>query len=298
MEKKIIEACLDARAPHSITPTQLPRRIDRQARSSVVREEAPTELQVLERCELLEQQLAASNEQLKANQEDQQRTAKAMQEFVNTVSHDLQTPLRAISGFSQFLKEEYQEQLDCTANDYVDRVVDGAARMEQLIKGLVIYSRVATKTAAFEMVCLKEIVEEVLEKLRDQIDDAGAAVTANPLPAVWGDRAQLTLLMQNLIDNCLKFRSSSKATVHISAEKTSRDWTIAVKDNGIGVHKDHHECVFEIFRRLHSQPAHLGAGAGLAICRRIVDRHSGKIWLRSDDEAGCTFCFTIPLALN
>ncbi len=280
-------------------PSRAPRRLaNRLVERLAVEDKVATEQQLLEHCEELERQLDEKTNQLQAMRQNLEQSNEGFQQFANAVSHDLQTPLRAVSGFSQFLQQEYQDQLDDTANGYINRVVEGASRMEQHIKGLTLFSRVTSKAAPFTMVNLNEILKNAVETLQDPRNEPTAEVTTDELPTVFGDRSQLTLLLKNLIDNSLKYRSSSLPVIQISAKRSENGWTIAINDNGIGIAKEHQECVFSIFRRLHVEQKYEGVGAGLAICRRIVERHSGQIWVRSEEDKGSTFYFTIPLPSN
>ena len=165
--------------------------------------------------------------------------------------------------------------------------------MQQLISDLLAYSRVESRSAPFKPTPLNEVFSDAIEMLRPSITDTQAHVTRDDLPVVDGDRSQLTQLLQNLIGNAIKYHGESPPVVHLSCSRQGPDWTIAVRDNGIGIASEHHERIFEIFRRLHTQSAYPGTGIGLAVCRRIVVRHGGKIWLESEEENGSTFFFTI-----
>lgn len=232
-------------------------------------------------------ELAKSNEALEQSNVD-------LQQFAYTASHDLQTPLRGIASFAQFLKDDYGDKLDKTADGYIERIVGGANRMKQLINDLLAYSRVESRAAPFKATPLQEVFDDALVLLRPSIDDTGAKVTCGVLPTVPGDRAQLSQLFQNLIGNGIKYHGESPPEVHVSAELVGKEWLIAVRDNGIGIDPKHHERIFEIFRRLHTQQAYPGSGIGLSVCRRIVVRHGGRIWVTSEEGKGATFFFTIP----
>jgi hypothetical protein len=223
-----------------------------------------------------------------------ERGSMEMQRFAYVASHDLQTPLRTIAGFAQFLQADYEERLDDRAKDYLRRIVRGAARLQLLIQNLLEFSRVESRAAPFVAVELNDVFSDVLESLHSSIEEGGAVVTRGPLPAVPGDRTQLTQLLQNLIGNGIKYRGPAAPCVHISGEREGGVWTISVRDNGIGIAAEHGEKVFEIFRRLHTAQAYPGTGMGLALCRRIVNRHGGRIWVESGDTGGSAFRFTIP----
>ena len=219
-----------------------------------------------------------------------------LQQFAYIASHDLQSPLRAIAGFAQLLQNEYQGQLDETADDYIERIVKGSKRMQELISDLLAYSRVESRAAPFEPISLNETFDDALTLLQSSIEDAGGEVTRDELPTVRGDGSQLSQLLQNLIGNGIKYHGDRPPRLHVSAERNGNDWTIAVRDNGIGIATEHYERIFEIFRRLHTQLAYPGTGIGLAVCRRIVSRHGGRIWLESAAGEGTTFYFTIAAA--
>ena len=217
-----------------------------------------------------------------------------LQQFAYIASHDLQAPLRGIAGFAQFLQHEYQGQLDATADEYIGHIVAGSLRMQQLINDLLAYSRVESRSRPFAMVNLAEVFDDALEVLRAEIGESGGEVTRGELPTVTGDPAQLFQLLQNLISNGLKYHNDAPPSVQVTAEGNDRQWTIAVRDNGIGIEAKHHERIFEIFLRLHTQEKYPGTGIGLAVCRRIVLRHGGRIWVESEVGRGSTFYFTLP----
>ena len=174
-------------------------------------------------------------------------------------------------------------------------VVDGSSRMEQLITSLIRYSRVTSKALPSDIVDLNELFEDALMGLRKQIDDVGAVVTSSPLPKVRGDYVQLTLLLRRLIENGLKFNKSKNPTIHIESQKLEHEWCISVKDNGIGIAEENLECVFDIFRQLNPQHEFSGVGAGLAICKRIAEHHSGSILLKSKEGTGTLAIINLPV---
>ncbi len=217
-----------------------------------------------------------------------------LQHFAYIASHDLQTPLRGIAAFAQFLQKDYEGRLDEQADDYIRRMVGGVKQMQKLITDLLTYSRVESQAAPFVAVDLNQVCDDVLALERAAIDNEGGQVTRDRLPSVVGDRSQLSQLLQNLIDNAVKYRGNDPPRVHVSAERDGQEWTFAVRDNGIGIDAKFHEQVFEVFRRLHTEKEYPGTGIGLAICRRIVQRHGGQMWLESAPGKGSTFYFTIP----
>ncbi len=217
-----------------------------------------------------------------------------LQQFAYIASHDLQAPLRGIAGFAQFLQSEYQGKLDATADEYIGQIVSGAQRMQQLINDLLGYSRVQSCSRPFAPVNLADVFDDVVKMLLAEIGDSGGKVTRGELPIVGGDPVQFFQLLQNLISNGLKYRNHIVPNVQVTSERNDQGWTIAVRDNGIGIESRHLERIFDIFFRLHTQEKYPGTGIGLAVCRRIVLRHGGRIWVESEFGRGSTFYFTLP----
>lgn len=224
---------------------------------------------------------------------DLARSNAELEQFAYVASHDLQEPLRMVASFTQLLAKRYTGKLDDTADRYIHFTVDGAKRMQQLIADLLALSRVGTSGGEFRDVPLEDVMSEVLLNLGPAIQDSGAAVFHDSLPMVFADRGQLVQLLQNLIGNAIKFRGTKMPRVHISAAEAGDDWTISVSDNGIGIAPEHAERVFQIFQRLHTRDQYPGTGIGLAVCRKIVQRHGGKIWFDSTPGGGTTFHFTL-----
>jgi signal transduction histidine kinase len=228
-----------------------------------------------------------------------QRSNRELQQFAYTVSHDLREPLRMVNGYLRLLEKRYGEQLDEAAGEFIDFAVDGAARMDGLIQDLLAYARVDTQGKDFVSVDCDEIIQQVLHVLRFRIEDQDAEVTHDVLPTVMGDRTQLVQLFQNLISNALKFQPPDRDAppkVHVAAEARENMWRFAVQDNGIGIAPEHRDHLFGIFQRLHTRDEYEGSGIGLAICKKIVERHGGRIWLESKVGEGTTFYFTLPNA--
>ncbi len=237
----------------------------------------------------LQDDLRQSNEALtKSNIE--------LQQFAYVASHDLQTPLRGIAGFAEILRSKYQGQLDETADRYMDKIVAASMRMQTLINDLLVFSRVESSSAPLSSVDLNDTLADAKELLQAEITATGAAVTSDELPVVNGDASQLAQLLQNLIGNGLKYRGDNTPEIHISAQRSGDLWTVAIRDNGIGIDKKHYDQIFEIFKRLHTQREYAGTGIGLAVCKRIVLRHGGRIWLESEPGKGTTFLFTLHVA--
>jgi PAS domain S-box-containing protein len=243
--------------------------------------------QLEERVQRRTAQLARANEALERSNLD-------LQQFAYIASHDLQTPLRAIAGFAQFLQADYADRLDETAQDYLDRIVRGASRLQELIEDLLQFSRVESNPAPLGPVELDQVFDDAVEALQVEVDASSANVSRTDLPQVQGDAQQLTHLFQNLIENAIKYRRADPPEVQVSAERDAAGWVVSVSDNGIGIAPQYRERVFEIFRRLHSAQAYPGTGIGLSLCRRIVNRFGGRIWVDSEEGKGSSFRFTIP----
>jgi PAS domain S-box-containing protein len=226
--------------------------------------------------------------------EDLQRSNKELERFAYVVSHDLQEPLRMVASYVQLLEKRYKDQLDQDANDFINFAADGAIRMQRMILDILEYSRVGTRGQAFEQTDLNLVLTKAMANVGGQIEDSGALITNDELPQVLADEIQMVQLLQNLIGNAIKFRSEDTPLIHISSLEDEAEWTISVKDNGIGIHREHQDKIFAVSRRLHPIGKYTGSGIGLAIAARIVDRHGGRIWLESDPGKGSVFYLTIP----
>ncbi|MEW6669828.1 MAG: ATP-binding protein [Thermodesulfobacteriota bacterium] len=250
----------------------------------------------------LEQQILEAS---RLNQE-LARSNKELESFAYVVSHDLNEPLRAVRNYLDLLTRRCSGKLDAEAEKFIAGAFRGAENMQRLIKDLLAFSRLSSKARPFEQVNLGAILDGVVEILNPAIRETAAAVTLGDLPAVMADPVQMTQLFQNLIGNAVKFRGEPTPTVHIFAAPAEqvkvsvlRDsrrsgWLIGVKDNGIGISRDHFDRIFMIFQRLHTRREYPGTGIGLAVCRKIVDRHGGTIWVDSKPGEGSTFYFTLP----
>jgi PAS domain S-box-containing protein len=216
-----------------------------------------------------------------------------LQRFAYIASHDLRTPLRSIASFVDLLQSTHGETLDDRGRDWLARTSQSVDQLQTLIDDLLEYSRIDSEPRAFEHVSMREVLDRATSLLDAAVRDASATITADELPEVHGDRSQLVQLLMNLVGNAIKYRGKEPPRVHISAHSDEKHWRFAVRDNGIGIASKHHQQVFEIFKRLHDQKEFSGTGIGLAICRRVVDRHGGKIWVESTPGEGSTFFFTI-----
>lgn len=217
-----------------------------------------------------------------------------LQHFAYVVSHDLQTPLRSISGFVQLLQQEYGDKLDEQAVEWIRRTVLGTQRMQTLIRDIMAYSRVETRVHRFTRLSLNEVFAEAVDVLADSIRESNARVNREELPEVLADRPQMVQLLQNLIGNAIKYKGEVQPQVTVSGADQGIEWQVTVKDNGIGIASEHFQRIFDVFQRLHTQKAIPGTGIGLSICRRVVLRHGGRIWVESEPGKGSSFHFTIP----
>jgi len=229
---------------------------------------------------------------LKLN-EELLRSNKELERFAYVASHDLQEPLRMVSSFTQLLSKRYKDKLDADGQEYIRYAVDGANRMYGLINGLLAYSRIQTKGKEFSNVDLGTVVDLVKKNLRIQIQERAATITTDDLPVIRADEGQMIQLLQNLVGNAIKF-SPGPPKIHISSETDGECTTISVKDEGLGIEPQYFERIFQIFQRLLPKEEYEGTGIGLAICKRIVERHDGKIWVESESGRGTTFFFSIP----
>ena len=235
-----------------------------------------------------------AEKELIRNAEELKRSNAELQQFAYVASHDLQEPLRMVTMFLSLLKDRYRDQLDERAKGYVDYAVDGAERMRQLVNDLLEYSRVETKGRRFSEVDMNVVATEVKDELMVAIDEVGAEVRIDPLPMVFADGSQMKQLLSNLISNAIKFRDGRRPVVEMSARGRSGAWVFAVKDNGIGIDPRFKDKLFLMFQRLHTRDEYPGTGIGLAIAKKIVERHGGQIWVESDGKSGSTFFFTLP----
>jgi PAS domain S-box-containing protein len=235
-----------------------------------------------------------AEEKLKQTLTELARSNAELQQFAYVASHDLQEPLRMVASYTELLARRYQGRLDADADEFIAFAVDGANRMQRLINDLLAYSRVDTRGKAPEPTDAGAALTEALANLEAAMAENEAVVTHDPLPTVPADETQLVQLFQNLVGNALKFRSARHACIHVSATQQGKEWVFSVQDNGIGIEPQYAERIFVIFQRLHTQADYPGTGIGLAICKRIVERHGGHIWLESQPGQGATFYFSLP----
>jgi len=236
-----------------------------------------------------------AEEKLRLKLEELARSNAELEQFAYVSSHDLQEPLRMISSYLQLLQRRYQGNLDDRADKYIHFAVDGAARMQNLINDLLEFSRVTTRAGEPEPTDSALVLNQVLSNLELYIKENKATVSHDPLPEVMADSTQLAQVFQNLIINGIKFHREEASRICISAEKKAGEWLFSVKDNGIGIDPQYSEKIFELFKRLHNKEEYPGTGIGLAICKKIVGRHGGRIWVESELGEGSTFYFTLPI---
>lgn len=265
-----------------------------------ITERRKTELTILQLNEELERrvekrtiELTQATTQLQLLNQELQRSNQELEQFAYVASHDLQEPLRAVTGYTQLLMSEYGDRFDPTAHSYAEFIIDGAKRMQHLIQDLLTYSRVGTRGKEFVSTDCNKVVQEAMQNLQIAIAESNAEIIIEPLPTLQADRSQLVQLFQNLIGNAIKFCQQDRPLIQISATQRETDFLFQVKDNGIGIKPQYLERIFEVFKRLHTRREYPGTGIGLAICKKIVLRHDGQIWAESTPNLGTTFFFTI-----
>lgn len=222
-----------------------------------------------------------------------ERSNIELQRFAYVASHDLQTPMRSVASFVELLQSTYVDKLDAQANDWIRRIVESVKYLQTLIHDLLEYSRLDSETHRFERVEFRKVLDEAVSLLAAAVRETGTEISSGELPSVVGDRHQLIQLMINLIGNAIKYRGAETPRIHVSAERNDDQWIFAVRDNGIGIAPRHYERIFDIFQRLHDQREYPGTGIGLAVCRRVVHRHGGRIWVESEPGRGSRFYFSI-----
>ncbi len=235
---------------------------------------------------------------LKKTQEELRRSNHDLEQFAYVASHDLQEPLRMVASYTKLLSDRYKGKLDKNADEFINFAVDGATRMQNFINDLLDYSRISTMGNPPAIIDCNEIIEEIKIDLAVAIKESGVEITHSRLPKILYDRAQLIQLFENLVSNSIKFKGSEKPCIAVSASKCGRKWLFSVKDNGIGIDPAYFEKIFVIFQRLHPRSEYGGTGIGLSICKKIVERHGGNIWVESEVQKGSTFYFTIPAELE
>jgi PAS domain S-box-containing protein len=249
-----------------------------------------------------------TSDDLKHSVQDLSRSNEELEQFAYVASHDLQEPLRMVSSYVQLLEKRYKGKMDADADEFIEFAVDGANRMQVMINDLLSFSRIATRGEPFKPTDCEKVFDRAINNLQTAIEESSATVTHDPLPTITADRGQLAQLFQNLIGNANKFceRRETTPCIHVSCERIEESaipvtksgidngWIFSVKDNGIGIEPDHVERIFGIFQRLHTREQYSGSGIGLSVCKKIVERHGGNIWVESEVGKGSTFFFTLP----
>lgn len=236
----------------------------------------------------------AGESRMGGGQEDLSTSSREIQQFVHAASHDLQEPLRMVSGYLQLLERRYAGRLDKEGLEFLGFAVEGAKRMQELIDALLVYSRVVSRARPPGQVDARVVIAEALEHLEQKLAFTHAEITVGPTPTVWADRAQLVQVFEQLIDNALTYCSDAVPRVLIDAERVNGSTRFRVQDNGIGIDPQFHERVFELFSRLNAREQYPGIGIGLAVVQRIIERHGGRCWVESSEGSGSTFFFTLP----
>ncbi len=239
-------------------------------------------------------ELRRTREELILRTRDLGRSNLELEQFAYVASHDLQEPLRMVASYTQLIGQRYRGKLDADADEFIGFAVDGAVRMQAIINDLLMLSRIGTHNMPFTRVDANQSLEMAMTNLRLAIDESGAKIVCGPLPMLDADSSQLTRLFQNLIGNAIKFRGDRRPVVETGAERQDGEWIFHVRDNGIGIAPEYFERVFMMFQRLHSRQEYSGTGIGLTICKKIIERHGGRIWIESEPGKGTTFFFSIP----
>ncbi len=235
-----------------------------------------------------------SEKKLEAHAHELARSNEELEQFAYVASHDLLEPLRMVSSYVQLLQQRYQDKLDQDANEFIHFAVDGATRMQTLISDLLAFSRVGTRGNPFQLTNVQDVLDQVCTDLQFVIADHQAQIIYQNLPTIMADKTQLAQVFQNLISNAIKFRSDEQPLIQITAKQQNNDWLFTVTDNGIGIDPKFTERIFVIFQRLHTRDKYPGTGIGLAVCKKIVERHGGHIWFESNHPQGTKFLFTLP----
>ena len=237
-----------------------------------------------------------AEEKLRIFADELEKKNKELEQFAYIVSHDLQAPLITIGGYLRLLERRYREKLDSKAGEFIANSIEGTVQMQSLIRNLLDYARVDTRSMDFEQIDATVILNQALANLNALLDESGAVVNYDTLPEVTADPVLFTQVFQNLIGNAIKFRGEEPPRINLSAKKEERKWLFSVSDNGIGIPHEQTDRIFEVFQRSHDKSKYQGTGIGLAICKKIIEHHGGRIWVESEPGKGSTFFFTIRVS--
>ena len=240
------------------------------------------------------QDLVRARQELEQSVAELARSNSDLQQFAYVASHDLQEPLRMVASYTQLLAKRYKGKLDQDADEFIAFAVNGASRMQALIQDVLAFSRVDRQGQQFEPISVETLLNYALDNLKGAIEDSKAVVTHDPLPVVMADERQFLHLLQNLLSNAIKFKGCESPRIHLSAERREKEWLFSVRDNGIGIDPQYSERIFVLFQRLHTNAEYPGTGIGLALCKKIIERHGGRMWMESQLGQGSTFYFTLP----
>ena len=252
-----------------------------------------SEQQHMEELKTANTELMNIQNELKENIKKLEISNAELEQFAYVASHDLQEPLRMVASFTQLLDMKYKDKLDSEADEYIDFIVEGSHRMKDLIDDLLSFSRLNTDKKEFHLTDLNQVLDSVLLGLKSTIEEEDAHISKDNLPILWCDSSQISQVFQNLISNSIKFHQTPPR-IHISSEENDHEWVLGVSDEGIGIDPEHQQKIFDVFKRLHTREEYAGTGIGLSICKRIVERHNGKIWVESEPGEGANFYFTLP----
>jgi hypothetical protein len=242
----------------------------------------------------LEQRVAERTADLEARTEELARSNSELEQFAYVASHDLQEPLRTVTGYCRLLESQCPDSANPKAHEYIAHAVEASQRMKTLINDLLTYSRVGRKGKSLAPLDFAAVLDQALANLSMVIEETQTVIHRGPMPRVLGDATPLLQLIQNLIDNGIKFRGSERPQITVTAELQGEEWRFCVRDNGIGIPPEHQDRVFKIFQRLHPREKYPGTGIGLAVCKKTVEHHGGRIWVESELGQGCAFYFTLP----
>ncbi|MGE0763701.1 MAG: ATP-binding protein [Bdellovibrionales bacterium] len=232
---------------------------------------------------------------LRSSETELKRSNEELQQFAYVASHDLQEPIRMVRNYIQLFAKKYSGQIDEKADKYINYALEGAERMQDLIDDLLLLSRVNKRGGDLQLTEVREVLVSVLRDLKILVEESGAKIEYGDLPVVMADKIQLRQVFQNLISNAIKFRGEAEPLIKIGVERKGSFFQFSVADNGIGISKKYFDQIFVIFQRLHARDKHPGSGIGLALCKKIIERHEGQLWVESEENKGSTFFFTIPI---